>query len=92
LIGVSALATAGAAWALVSARSLHDQIGPGTSHQEAVDINRRIGARNRAGGAALGVAGAALVAGTAMVLWPDSPPVNAVIAGDGLTVGWAGRF
>jgi hypothetical protein len=92
LLGAAALATAGGAAALLSARALHDEIGPRTSQRDAVEINQRVGARNRLAGAGFGIAGAAAFAGAALLLWPKGTPVSAAISDEGVLLGLGGGF
>ena len=92
LVGVSGLAAAGGAWALLSAQSLRDDISPAASQASTDDANGQIRTRNTIGAAALGLAGAAGLVGVGLLLWPDAPPLTATASRDAMTVGWRGQF
>jgi hypothetical protein len=92
LVGVSVLAAGGGAWAYLSARSLRGEIGPASSQEAVAAANRRISARNRLAAAAAGTAGAALLTGAILWLWPDSPPIGASVTASGLALEVQARF
>jgi len=85
LLGVGALAAAGGTWSYLSARSLREE-GPTSSMEAAADINKRIAARNRLTVAAAGVAGAAVLTGALLWLWPDSPAAAVSVTTSGVTL------
>jgi hypothetical protein len=84
LIGVGALAAAGGTWAYLSARSLRDDVAPGASQEAATSTNQRITTRNRLAVAGAGLAGAALLTGALLWLWPDSPPAAVSVSTSGV--------
>lgn len=93
LLGGATLATAVGGAALLSARAIQAGIGPEATHEEVVQQNQRIGARNRVAAIAFGVAGAAAVAGVTVLLWPESPvELGLASTGDGPTLSVAGTF
>jgi hypothetical protein len=71
MLTVAAVAAAGGTWAYVSARGMHEDIGPMTSQQEATATNDGIRTRNRLSGTAFGLAGVAALAGTLLWSWPE---------------------
>ncbi|HET6279375.1 MAG TPA: hypothetical protein VFH73_00355 [Polyangia bacterium] len=72
-LGVASAAVAGGlAW---SAIKLHDSTPPGASNAQATATTRDIHNRNVAAGVLAGVAGASLVTGLALALWPTAPAV-----------------
>jgi hypothetical protein len=93
----SGLAVAGAAGiatgvaALMSASSLRAHIKSDDAQDAVAAANAQITARNRLGGVLLGVGGAALLGGAAMLLWPDAP-AQVTVSRDGLMAGWRGSF
>jgi hypothetical protein len=91
---ISAAAVAVGAGALLTARSLHDQIRPDTTQREASTLNERISTRNQIARVAFVVGGAAALAAALTALWPsaDAPPVAASASADQLTLQWQGRF
>jgi len=77
--GVGGAALATGAGFLLSARSVRDGATPGESQASAADRNARIATRNTVTAVCAGVAGAALVTGAALTLWPRSQP-GAILA------------
>lgn len=72
-----------------SADQLGDQIAEATPQREIDDVNHRIRARNRAAGILYGTAAAAVLAGGALLLWPDEPArAPGGLTFDGSTLGY----
>jgi hypothetical protein len=89
--GVAATAAGGVA--LLTARSLRDQLGPDSSQLETSMTNARILRRNRWGTALFGVGAAALLGGATWWLLGETPPARVEVAvGEALGVGLSGSF
>ena len=78
-----AAATSGVVLSLTTS-DMRDSLGQNPSHEEALDLNREIRDRNVAAVTLYSVAGAAVVTGLFLLLWPDNPiQAGAVVSPDG---------
>jgi hypothetical protein len=91
------LTAAGAAAALVgtgllmSARALHDEVGPGTPQRTVDENNRAVSSRQRTAAVLLGAGAAAFTGGVLLWLWPESPAAVS-ISRDGASLALRQRF
>jgi hypothetical protein len=70
LIGVGALGAGFGAYSLLDARAERKELAPGASQAEAAETNERIRDRNLRASVGFAAAGAAVVGGLFLVLWP----------------------
>ncbi|HEY3451436.1 MAG TPA: caspase family protein [Myxococcales bacterium] len=91
--GVGLAGAVGGAWTVVSTGQVRDsQPNPRTNY-EVVVRNQRIERGNATAAAAFAIGGAALVAGTVLVFWPEDQPKILVAPTDkGAAVSISGRF
>jgi hypothetical protein len=87
--GAAAVIAGGALF--MSARTLHDEIGPEASQRTVDDTNRTVAARQRTGALLLGAGAAAVAGGVLLMLWRDAPAAVSVSPGEA-TVALRGRF
>ena len=93
LILGAAMGAAVSAELFVSARALDSAAGtPGRSAAEVGEANDRSHGYFRSASLTAGVAGAAALAGAAVLLWPGSSPLQVAAARDGAQLAWHGHF
>lgn len=91
--GVGLAGVVGGAWTVVSTMQVRDSQPPPTTNYEAVARNQRIERGNATAAAVFAIGGAALVAGTVLVFWPeDRPKVLVAPTGKGAAVSVSGSF
>lgn len=72
ILGAGLLAAFVGAWANVSARELQSAVGPNASQASFASVNERVHDRQVVGFVGLGFGVLATVAGTTLILWPES--------------------
>jgi hypothetical protein len=90
--GLSAASVAAGGYATYRAREVRNSARAGEPQEEISSRNDRISRLNTTAGVLYGLAGGALVTGTILMLWPDSPPTRLEVTGDSALVGFATEF
>jgi hypothetical protein len=93
LLGVGVAGGVLGTLALSSAQQVKTGIGASTSQADAASANERIATRNLQASVAFAAAGAASLAGLALLLWPESnAPLRADVSAVGATLHLRGEF
>ncbi|MEZ4272248.1 MAG: hypothetical protein R3C68_12725 [Myxococcota bacterium] len=91
-LGMFAAGTSSAAvalWSGLSAENIKHGISADDSNERATRQAKKIRQRNRMTRIAAGAAGATLVTGAILFLWPKTPQTNVVVSPDGVGFGWS---